>query len=163
MQTTSDLLSALHDLQQHLPTVAKANTADTGKYKYKYADLIDVQAAIFPLLDKYNLTWTTAPTLTPQGFALHYALRHVSGEAIEGDYYLPSGTPQEIGSAITYARRYAALARELAGKETDAARKVDLLEIATYVYCADQATTRKKSPRKKSPRKKTAARTRGEG
>lgn len=107
MQTTSDLLSVLHDLQQHLPTVAKANTADTGKYKYKYADLIDVQAAIFPLLDKYNLTWTTAPTLTPQGFALHYALRHVSGEAIEGDYYLPAGTPQEIGSAITYARRYA--------------------------------------------------------
>src|SRR5690606_36854591 len=75
--------------------------------KYKYADLNDVQEALFPLLAEYGLTWTTAPTLTPNGFALHYSLRHASGEAIEGDYPLPSGTPQEIGSAITYARRYA--------------------------------------------------------
>ena len=101
------LTAALHQLQQHLPHVGKDNTADTGKYKYKYADLNTVQAAIFPLLADYGLTWTTAPTLTPQGFALHYALRHASGEAIEGDYHLPAGTPQEIGSAITYARRYA--------------------------------------------------------
>lgn len=107
MPATSDLLSALHQLQQHLPTVAKGNTADTGKYKYQYADLNDVQGAIFPLLADYELTWTTAPTLTPHGFALHYSLRHASGEAIEGDYHLPAGTPQEIGSAITYARRYA--------------------------------------------------------
>lgn len=106
-ETTSDLLSALHELQQHLPVVAKGNTADTGKYKYKYADLNDVQEAIFPLLETYGLTWTTAPTLTPAGFALHYSLRHSSGDAIEGDYHLPAGTPQEIGSAITYARRYA--------------------------------------------------------
>jgi len=110
-ETTSeikDLASALHALQQNLPTVAKGNTADTGKYKYKYADLNDVQAAIFPLLGQYGLTWTTAPTLTDRGFALHYELRHdYSDEAIKGDYHLPAGTPQEIGSAITYARRYA--------------------------------------------------------
>jgi hypothetical protein len=109
-ETTSDiaeLTEALHLLQQNLPSVAKGNTADTGKYKYNYADLNDVQDAIFPLLAEYGLTWTTAPTLTHSGFALRYALRHSSGQAIEGDYYLPSGTPQEIGSAITYARRYA--------------------------------------------------------
>lgn len=110
-ETTSeikDLAGALHALQQNLPSVAKGNTADTGKYKYQYADLGDVQAAIFPLLGTYGLTWTTAPTLTDHGFALRYKLHHAhSDESVTGDYHLPAGTPQEIGSAITYARRYA--------------------------------------------------------
>ncbi len=107
-ETPSNLGAALHALQQNLPTVAKGNTADTGKYKYKYADLTDVQEAVFPLLGEYGLTWTTAPTVTEHGFALRYKMHHAgSDESVLGDYYLPTGTPQEIGSAITYARRYA--------------------------------------------------------
>jgi hypothetical protein len=38
---------------------------------------------------------------------LIYELLHVSGQSREGVYPLPErGTPQEIGGAITYARRY---------------------------------------------------------
>lgn len=103
----SDLMTALHALQQSLPHVGKGNTADTGKYKYKYADINDVQDALFPLFKEHGFTWTAAPTVTVNGFVLRYSLTHATGEAVEGDYHLPTGNPQEIGSAITYARRYA--------------------------------------------------------
>jgi hypothetical protein len=114
LNTTATADGTLHEallaLQAELPTITKDNTADTGKYQYKYADLGAVHDALFPLLNKHGFTWLTAPTLTPHGFALHYELEHSSGEVRAGDYYLPQGTSQEIGSAITYARRYALLA-----------------------------------------------------
>jgi hypothetical protein len=47
------------------------------------------------------------PTVSEGKFVLAYELRHTSGEQIDGLWPLPDrGTPQEIGSAITYARRY---------------------------------------------------------
>lgn len=128
----SELTAALIELQKELPAVGKNNTADTGKYKYKYADLADVTEAILPKLAAYGLAWVTMPTVTERGFQLHYQLRHTSGEAIEGYYHLPTGAPQDIGSAITYARRYALCAvtgvapdgdDDDGKRATDAARK----------------------------------------
>jgi hypothetical protein len=47
------------------------------------------------------------PMLNADGrLVLHYELRHVSDDSVSGDYPLTGGSPQEIGSAITYARRY---------------------------------------------------------
>lgn len=114
MPEHSTLHEALLALQAELPTITKDNTAEVptksgGKYTYKYADLGAVHDALFPLLNKHGLIWVTAPTVNRYGFTLHYQLLHSSG-GISGKYYLPQGTPQEIGSAITYARRYALLA-----------------------------------------------------
>lgn len=111
MTEHSDLTGALLALQAELPKVGKDKTADVvtktgGSYKYKYANLETVQEALFPLLQKHGLVWITAPTLTEHGFALHYEMRHGT-ERLTGDYYLPQAGPQDIGSAITYARRYA--------------------------------------------------------
>ncbi len=58
------------------------------------------------LLGEHGLAWVTRPTVVDGRFVLAYELRHTSGEAITGEYPLTGGTPQEIGSAITYARRY---------------------------------------------------------
>lgn len=101
------LREALLSVQESLPHVGKNREADTGKYKYRYVDLETVHDAILGKLRENGLLWVTWPTMTEHGFALHYELSHVSGESIEGDYYLPTGGAQEIGSAITYARRYA--------------------------------------------------------
>ena len=57
-----------------------------------------------------GLSFTACPTLNASGtFVLAYSLLHVSGEERSGEYQLPSANskPQAIGSAITYARRYA--------------------------------------------------------
>lgn len=114
-ETTGSLAAALAAVQAELPEIRKGETAEvkserTGKtYKYSYADLADVSQVILPLLGKHGLAWITKPTFNAEGkFVLAYKLRHVSGEEEAGEYPLPDrGTPQEIGSAITYARRYA--------------------------------------------------------
>ena len=114
-EPTSNLTEAVASIQAELPKVAKDNKAEVptkagGKYSYTYADLADVSAIILPMLGKVGLAWITKPMLADDGsMVLHYKLRHVSGEVEEGDYPLPDprrSTPQEVGSAITYARRY---------------------------------------------------------
>lgn len=108
------LAEALAVLQGQLPGVAKDHTArvtsqKTGKtHTYDYADLLDVSEAILPLMSALGLSFVAMPTLIEQGFVLNYILKHVGGDQVEGFYPLPSsGSPQEIGTAITYARRYA--------------------------------------------------------
>lgn len=104
---TSGLAKALAAFQAEAPTIAKANKANAGTYEYAYADLSDVTEKVLPLLGKHGLSFSAMPTVTEDGrFVLRYRLRHSSGEEIGGDYPLPSGNPQQIGSAITYARRY---------------------------------------------------------
>lgn len=111
--STDNLPAALALVQSKLPTIAKHQTAtvksDKGSYTYDYADLADVSEAILPLLGDAGLSWICRPTLTPEGkFVLAYKLLHTSGDAEEGQYPLPaSGTPQAMGAAISYARRYA--------------------------------------------------------
>ena len=108
--TADNLASALAAVQAQLPHIQKTKTANTGSYSYKYADLSDIASAIHPLLGAAGLAFVARPTLDADGrFGLAYALHHSSGESVDGFYPLPDPTkakPQEIGSAITYARRY---------------------------------------------------------
>lgn len=112
MSDTPNLAAALAAVQAQLPEIRKGETAvvptkSGGKYTYSYANLADVSKVVLPLLGRHGLAWITQPTIRDGRFVLAYELRHVSGEAISGEYPLPDrGTPQEIGSAITYARRY---------------------------------------------------------
>lgn len=105
----SELGAALAKVQTQLPTIGKGSTANIGQYKFKYADLADISAAVLPLLGQNGLSWMTMPTLDEQGhFVLRYELLHSSGESRVGFYPLPAATSkaQDLGSAITYARRY---------------------------------------------------------
>jgi ERF superfamily protein len=108
------LAESLVAFQTEFPTVRKADIAKvktkTGdNYSYTYADLADVSLIALPLLAKHGLAWSTKPTINAAGkFVLVYRLLHVSGAEDVGEWPLPSaGTPQEYGSVITYARRYA--------------------------------------------------------
>jgi ERF superfamily len=107
------LAEALAALQGQLPRVAKEHKAHvtsqrTGKsHSYDYADLTDVTEAIMPLMSPLGLSFTARPTVFGDRFVLQYALMHASGQEIGGEYPLIDGSPQEIGTAITYARRYA--------------------------------------------------------
>lgn len=109
MSKHENLASALAAFQAHIPTVEKGKKAAAGKYSYDYADLADVTAKVLPLLAAEGLAWSAQPDLTEHGFVLRYALRHESGESLNGVYPLPAPNtpPQQLGSAITYARRYA--------------------------------------------------------
>jgi hypothetical protein len=109
------LAEALAALQAAMPRVAKEHTAKVetragGNYKYSYADLTDCTAALYPVMAPLGLSFTACPTASSGQFRLFYALRHVSGDVIGGEYPLPDPDrigPQDLGKAITYARRYA--------------------------------------------------------
>src|SRR5690606_39576014 len=109
---TPNLAAALAAVQAQLPEIRKGETAvvptkSGGKYTFSYANLADVSKVVQPLVIRHGLAWITQPTTRDGRFVLAYELRHVSGEAISGEYPLPDrGKPQEIGSAITFARRY---------------------------------------------------------
>lgn len=107
-----NLNTALAAFQAQLPEVGKnaaavVPTKNGGAYGYKYADLASLSAVILPLLGQHGLSFTALPTLFDGRFVLYYTLHHTSGEDLSGQYPLPEGgSPQALGSAITYARRY---------------------------------------------------------
>lgn len=109
----ANLIEALANVQAEIPDVEKDRIgrvrSDKANYSYRYADLSAVTAAILPLLGRNGLAWTTQPTMTDHGFVLLYTLMHSSGESLTGEYPLPDPQrtpPQQVGSALTYARRY---------------------------------------------------------
>jgi hypothetical protein len=105
------IATALAAFQSEMPTVAKGKTAkvptkDGGSYSYAYADLAAICEATMPLLTKHGLSFTAQPRGTDHGYELVGVLLHTSGEQLDGALPLFGNSPQQIGSAITYARRY---------------------------------------------------------
>lgn len=111
--TPENLAGALAAFQANLPRIGKDNRAtvksDKGQYSYTYADLAEIATTVLPALAVHGLSWSAMPTVDPEGrMVLHYKLMHSSGEELHGSYPLPAPNtpPQQMGSAITYARRY---------------------------------------------------------
>lgn len=107
------LATALVAFQAELPKVGKNHTARIpGKnggegYSYTYADLADLSDAAHPVLAKHGLAFTCSPRLNQAGsYELAGILTHTSGETMEGSLPLIGRTPQELGSSMTYMRRY---------------------------------------------------------
>lgn len=111
MTTHPNLATALAAFQAEMPTITKSKRADVptktgGKYSYTYADLAGVTEAAMPVLSRHGLAFTTTPRSTTNGYELRGVLMHTSGEKVTGALPIRGGTPQEIGSSLTYMRRY---------------------------------------------------------
>ena len=122
MTEHKSLAAALSAVQAALPVVHKGKTAsirsEKGSYGYSYADLSDVTAAVMPLLAANGLSFACTPRLVERGgYELAGVLLHTSGERLEGALPLTGGTPQQLGSSITYMRRY--LLGSMTGVVTD--------------------------------------------
>jgi hypothetical protein len=99
-------------------------------FKNKYADLAAVLDAVRGPLSKNGLSVTQTMRMNGEGFFLTTMLCHASGQWLSSDYPLPvNAKPQELGSALTYARRYSLSAiTGIAADEDDdaeAAQKAD--------------------------------------
>lgn len=106
-----NLAKALAAFQKELPTVGKDKTATVptktgGSYKYTYTDLATLTHVVVPLLTKHGLTFITTPRATESGYELVGRLMHTTGEFIEGALPIYGRAAQEIGSSLTYNRRY---------------------------------------------------------
>lgn len=112
MTDTGNLAAALAAFQAEMPTVTKSQKAEVptksgGKYTYTYAGLADVTEAAMPLLSKHGLSFSACPKRTDHGdYELVGILLHKSGEQLTGALPIQGRAAQEIGSSITYGRRY---------------------------------------------------------
>jgi hypothetical protein len=122
----SALAEALVAAQADLPTALKRDAQGDG---YKYMTLDKLIEATRPILTKHGLTITQWPTVIARGDdglapGLITRIQHTSGVSYEEccPLYLTDKSMQGLGSAITYARRYAwASALGIAAEEdTDA-------------------------------------------
>ena len=106
-----EIATALAAFQKDLPKVGKDKTATVptktgGQYKYTYTDLATLTHTVMPLLSKHGLSFTTFGRATDNGYELVGLLLHTSGEFIEGALPLFGRQAQELGSSMTYNRRY---------------------------------------------------------
>lgn len=110
MSEKIDALSiALAKAQAELPPAPK--NADNPYFKSRYADLSSIYEAIRSVLPKHGLSvvQTMAQTTDCKCVCVRTTLIHESGQWIAGELSMPIGQPygpQQVGSAITYARRY---------------------------------------------------------
>lgn len=117
-----DINEALLALQADPPVLTKNRDGQAGNQKTRYADLVQVNQVVLSRLNSYGVIYKAKPTMRADRFVLAYTLLHVaSGTSEEGDYPLKlSENSQQMGSAISYARRYALLAvTGIAAEEED--------------------------------------------
>jgi len=101
------LAAALVKAQGSMTNPAKNKTVSTGKYSYSYADLGSIIDHVRPVLAANGLALIQRIDTRPESVTLVTMLVHESGQVIESALPLPRGAAaQELGSYLTYARRY---------------------------------------------------------
>src|SRR5512139_2327315 len=105
-ETTADLSAPL--VKAHATMKSTAFNRANPHFKNHYADLAPIIDATRKHLTDNNLSFTQTTEVHVDGaFLLVTTLRHASGQWIAGTYPLPANAKsQELGSALTYAKRY---------------------------------------------------------
>lgn len=108
MEALTKIAPALMAAQAELTNPLKSHTAQAGKRIYRYAVLSEIIDLVKPVLLKHKLAYTQLVNYEGTFCSLVTRLIHESGQFLESSYPLPKdAAPQDMGSAITYARRYA--------------------------------------------------------
>src|SRR5262245_29099652 len=114
----NELATALAAAQGEFPIIDKSRTAQlreplhgpaSAPREYKYADLADALKGVLPVLSKHKLA-VLQPTFVEAGHIfVRTRLVHSSGQWIECEYPVCAihVDHQRMGSALTYAKRYA--------------------------------------------------------
>jgi hypothetical protein len=108
---------ALADFQTGLPSIHKGRVAKVqsarGSYSYRYADIGDIMRAIAPQLRTCGLAVTFDTRAEGEALIVGCIVHHVAGHSIRAEFPVPvdraarMNAAQQIGSALTYGRRYA--------------------------------------------------------
>lgn len=84
------------------PTFNKTNP----HFKSSYADLSSVLNAVRPVFSKHNLAIVQMTNIEEAGIVLYTRIVHTSGQWLESIYPVTTSSKhQEIGAALTYAKR----------------------------------------------------------
>jgi len=108
-ESIANLAAALSKFQSEVDNPTK----DSQAHNYKYADLANIFNAVKEPLANNKLSVCQMLGSGVQGVSVTTILMHESGEYIQSEYSIPQETssrmsgPQQAGTTITYARRYA--------------------------------------------------------
>lgn len=111
-QPGSAIADALAKAQGAMSSVAKDRDVEVksekGRYTFRYATLAAIWDVIRKPLSDNGLSVVQLPSVADRKVVVETRLLHSSGEALSSTLELPlaNPTPQGVGSALTYARRY---------------------------------------------------------
>lgn len=112
IKTFPTMYQALLEVQNETPALQKNGI--NPHFKSKYITLDNLMEQVLPVLNKHGFVWLTYPTTQAGEPALLYELiyTHSNDAKLTGTMLLQTKgiSPQDQGSAITYARRYSLMA-----------------------------------------------------
>lgn len=144
---TNNLSNKFMKVLNEVPNFVTDETAQAGKKTYKYLNLATILKTIKPVFEKHGLAFSQRVTLDNAGEA-----RQVIGtvetiifdseeQMVACSYpFFVTGDPQQVGSAITYARRYSlyAVLGIFPDKDDDGAYAKQRYETADRPISAEQ-------------------------
>lgn len=117
-QAAAAFSRSLAQFQAQIPAIPKRQTATVrskngGSYSYNYADIADIQRAIAPRLADCGLSVTFDTTQAADVLTVACIVHHIDGHSERASFPVPidraarMNASQQLGSALTYGRRYA--------------------------------------------------------
>lgn len=118
-ESIKDLATAMAAAQGVLTNPPKNKT--NPHFKSSYVDLSDGLEVIRKCFSKHGLAFIQGTSIVDGMIVLNTRITHLSGQWIESEYPVGGlGKPQEMGSGMTYARRYALFSMVgVAGEDDD--------------------------------------------
>ena len=119
-----DFVDALNEIESAI------KDSTNPHLKNKYADLTSCLAVVKPALKKYNMTLCQPPHLADdmKSATIGNVVLHKSGQYIRWDLTFPvpsNVTPQQLGTLITYNRRYSLPGLGIMTDEDDDGNSID--------------------------------------
>lgn len=144
---TNNLSNKFIQVLNEVPNFVTDETAQAGNRTYKYLNLATILKTIKPVFEKHGLAFSQRVTFSNEGEA-----RQVIGtvetiifdseeQMVACSYpFFVTGDPQQVGSAITYARRYSlyAVLGIFPDKDDDGAYAKQRYETADRAISAEQ-------------------------
>lgn len=116
-ETLGALAAALAKARLAMGAIPKNKTANAGKFSYRYADLADVMEAVKQPLADNGLVLSQHVHGEANNIGIETVLLHESGEWMGSTISIPvvsqngrMNAAQEVGTTITYLRRYSVTA-----------------------------------------------------
>lgn len=124
MMTKSDnigqIAAALAQAQGEIENATKCST--NPHFKSKYADLAEILSTVRPVFAKFDLSFCQMPSFADGKATVETILMHKSGEWLASSLSAPVGAKQDaqqVGSCVTYLRRYSLSAMAGIAQEDD--------------------------------------------
>lgn len=120
VQEMGGLIEALIGFHTDCPKITFDKTVRTKKYSFSYASLEHILSLTKPILAKHGLAVMQFPIYEDGKVGVKTVIGHKTGACLSEEFYmvpprskdqetgrLLDPTPQDFGSALSYARRYA--------------------------------------------------------